>query len=263
MGITTWMSTQEEEDFETVKNIMAETNLNVKWNTLVNGKILKISPLQSAAAVFESPRLVELFMKFDTVDVSLEYESMIDDKECGNVLDLVVQQQSVNLDVVRSILDNDKELKLVIVDEYGFPGPLDDAVQDNKLDLVELLLEYEASYPNLSLLRCLVLAMKYSQVSIFTKILSRAKGQVNKCVPNLSCPICNIPTCTLLHLAICFHNPKSVKLLLEAGSDVNSCQVREPSPASNQLTYLIIFPGPSSWLHSPHACDTSCTGPLL
>jgi len=223
-AITSYMSTDDEEDLEHVRKVMGETNLNVKWDTLVRGRVLKISPLQSAAAVFESTKLVEVFMNDDAVDTSLEYENCKDENERGNVLDLVVRQQPVNLDVVRCILDNDRELKLVTVDEHGFAFILNDAVHNNNSELAELLLEYESSYPHLNPVRCLALAMRYSQVSIFTKILSTAKHLVNNLVPNLACPNCPIPNCTLLHLAICFHNPKIVKLLLQAGSDVNSTQ---------------------------------------
>eukprot|EP00092_Neocalanus_flemingeri_P018723 GFUD01020278.1.p1 GENE.GFUD01020278.1~~GFUD01020278.1.p1 ORF type:complete len:496 (+),score=131.53 GFUD01020278.1:45-1490(+) len=214
-----WSVTQEEEDFEKVEKMMVagKTKLNEKCLFEALGKTLDLSPLHTAVYL-KSPQLVELFMRFVGVDVCLQYNNPEAVDNFGNVLDLAISLEN-NLDVIKSVLENDKERKLV-----NPKGGIPIRFLINEVEVVELLLNYEDAYPSLNPLSFLAIAMKNDQLNVFMKILPQAKPRLNTTVPSLPCPFCSSSTVTLLHLAICLNNPKMVKLLLKAGSDVNSSE---------------------------------------
>eukprot|EP00092_Neocalanus_flemingeri_P024396 GFUD01026452.1.p1 GENE.GFUD01026452.1~~GFUD01026452.1.p1 ORF type:complete len:490 (+),score=130.61 GFUD01026452.1:50-1471(+) len=214
-----WSVTQEEEDFERVEKMMVagKTKLNEKCLFEALGKTLDLSPLHTAVYL-KSPQLVELFMRFDGVDVCLQYNNPEAVDDFGNVLDLAISLEN-NLDVIKSVLENDKERKLV-----NPRGGIPIRFLINEVEVVELLLNYEDAYPSLNPLSFLAIAMRNDQLNMFMKILPQAKPRLNTTVPNLPCPFCSSPTVTLLHLAICLNNPKMVKILLQAGSDINSSE---------------------------------------
>eukprot|EP00092_Neocalanus_flemingeri_P043394 GFUD01047813.1.p1 GENE.GFUD01047813.1~~GFUD01047813.1.p1 ORF type:complete len:507 (+),score=132.29 GFUD01047813.1:44-1522(+) len=214
-----WSVTQEEEDFERVEKMMVagKTELNEKCLVEALGKTLYLSPLHTAVYL-KSPQLVELFMRFDGVDVCLQYNNPEAVDDFGNVLDLAISLEN-NLDVIKSVLENDKERKLV-----NPRGGIPIRFLINEVEVVELLLNYEDAYPSLNPLSFLAISMRNDQLNMFMKILPQAKPRLNTTVPNLPCPFCSSSTVTLLHLAICLNNPKMVKILLQAGSDVNSSE---------------------------------------
>eukprot|EP00092_Neocalanus_flemingeri_P040264 GFUD01043858.1.p1 GENE.GFUD01043858.1~~GFUD01043858.1.p1 ORF type:complete len:497 (-),score=115.58 GFUD01043858.1:52-1494(-) len=218
-ALVLWSVTQEEEDFERVEKMMVagKTVLNEKCLVEALGKTLYLSPLHTAVYL-KSPHLVELFMRFDGVDVCLQYNNPEAVDDFGNVLDLAISLEN-NLDVIKSVVENDKERKLV-----NPRGGIPFRFLINEVEVVELLLNYEDAYPSLNPLSFLAIAMRNDQLNVFMKILPQAKPRLNTTVPSLSCPFCSSPTVTLLHLAICLNNPKMVKLLLQAGSDVNSSE---------------------------------------
>eukprot|EP00092_Neocalanus_flemingeri_P027882 GFUD01030266.1.p1 GENE.GFUD01030266.1~~GFUD01030266.1.p1 ORF type:complete len:516 (-),score=134.23 GFUD01030266.1:87-1550(-) len=217
-----WSVTQEDEDFERVKKMIVKgkTELNERYPVKAHGKTLNLSPLHTAVYL-QSPQLVELLMTSDEVDVGLEFKNPADPDDFGNVLDLAVSLE-MNLDVIQSVLENDEDRKLVTNNEV-ITGLLCYASVSSKVEFVELLLGYEAVHPVLNPLVFLAVAIKRDNLDMFIKILPRAKPRLNTIIP-LPCCGCSLPTITLLHLAICMKNLKVVKLLLQAGSDVNSTE---------------------------------------
>eukprot|EP00092_Neocalanus_flemingeri_P027880 GFUD01030264.1.p1 GENE.GFUD01030264.1~~GFUD01030264.1.p1 ORF type:complete len:566 (+),score=133.07 GFUD01030264.1:86-1699(+) len=217
-----WSVTREDEDFERVKKMIVKgkTELNERYPVKAHGKTLNLSPLHTAVYL-QSPQLVELLMTSDEVDVGLEFKNPADPDDFGNVLDLAVSLE-MNLDVIQSVLENDEDRKLVTNNEV-ITGLLCYASVSSKVEFVELLLGYEAVHPVLNPLVFLAVAIKRDNLDMFIKILPRAKPRLNTIIP-LPCCGCSLPTITLLHLAICMKNLKVVKLLLQAGSDVNSTE---------------------------------------
>eukprot|EP00092_Neocalanus_flemingeri_P090348 GFUD01114428.1.p1 GENE.GFUD01114428.1~~GFUD01114428.1.p1 ORF type:complete len:567 (+),score=153.80 GFUD01114428.1:83-1702(+) len=216
-----WSVTQEDEDFERVKKMIVEgkMELNERYPVKAHGKTLNLSPLHTAVYL-QSPQLVELLMTSDGVDVGLEFKNPEDSGDFGNVLDLAVSLE-MNQDLIQSILENDEDRKLVNNNET-IKNLLCVSVS-SKVEFVELLFGYEAAHPVLNPLGFLVVALKLDNLDMFIKILPRATPRLNTIIP-LPCCSCSSPTVTLLHLAICMKNLKVVKLLLQAGSDVNSTE---------------------------------------
>eukprot|EP00092_Neocalanus_flemingeri_P100992 GFUD01129061.1.p1 GENE.GFUD01129061.1~~GFUD01129061.1.p1 ORF type:complete len:506 (-),score=129.79 GFUD01129061.1:87-1520(-) len=217
-----WSVTQEDEDFERVKKMIVKgkTELNERYPVKAHGKTLNLSPLHTAVYL-QSPQLVELLMTSDGVDVGLEFINPEDSDDIGNVLDLAVSLE-MSLDVIQSVLENDADRKLVT--KKVITSLLCNARFISKAEVVELLLGYEAVHPVLNPLVFLAIAIKQDNLDMFTKILPRAKPILLNTIIPLPCCGCSLPTITLLHLAICMKNLKVVKLLLQAGSDVNSTE---------------------------------------
>eukprot|EP00092_Neocalanus_flemingeri_P090349 GFUD01114429.1.p1 GENE.GFUD01114429.1~~GFUD01114429.1.p1 ORF type:complete len:630 (+),score=161.79 GFUD01114429.1:83-1891(+) len=217
-----WSVTREVEDFERVKKMIVEgkMELNERYPVKAHGKTLNLSPLHTAVYL-QSPQLVELLMTSDGVDVGLEFKNPEDSDDFGNVLDLAVSLE-MNQDLIQSILENDEDRKLVNNNET-IEDLLCYASDSSKVEFVELLFGYEAAHPVLNPLGFLVVALKLDNLDMFIKILPRATPRLNTIIP-LPCCSCSSPTVTLLHLAICMKNLKVVKLLLQAGSDVNSTE---------------------------------------
>eukprot|EP00092_Neocalanus_flemingeri_P027879 GFUD01030263.1.p1 GENE.GFUD01030263.1~~GFUD01030263.1.p1 ORF type:complete len:551 (-),score=124.75 GFUD01030263.1:87-1655(-) len=217
-----WSVTREDEDFERVKKMIVKgkTELNERYPVKAHGKTLNLSPLHTAVYL-QSPQLVELLMTSDGVDVGLEFINPEDSDDFGNVLDLAVSLE-MSLDVIQSVLENDADRKLVT--KKVITSLLCNARFISKAEVVELLLGYEAVHPVLNPLVFLAIAIKQDNLDMFTKILPRAKPILLNTIIPLPCCGCSLPTITLLHLAICMKNLKVVKLLLQAGSDVNSTE---------------------------------------
>eukprot|EP00092_Neocalanus_flemingeri_P027877 GFUD01030261.1.p1 GENE.GFUD01030261.1~~GFUD01030261.1.p1 ORF type:complete len:561 (+),score=132.92 GFUD01030261.1:86-1684(+) len=217
-----WSVTREDEDFERVKKMIVKgkTELNERYPVKAHGKTLNLSPLHTAVYL-QSPQLVELLMTSDGVDVGLEFINPEDSDDIGNVLDLAVSLE-MSLDVIQSVLENDADRKLVT--KKVITSLLCNARFISKAEVVELLLGYEAVHPVLNPLVFLAIAIKQDNLDMFTKILPRAKPILLNTIIPLPCCGCSLPTITLLHPAICMKNLKVVKLLLQAGSDVNSTE---------------------------------------
>eukprot|EP00092_Neocalanus_flemingeri_P040263 GFUD01043857.1.p1 GENE.GFUD01043857.1~~GFUD01043857.1.p1 ORF type:complete len:516 (-),score=103.37 GFUD01043857.1:52-1509(-) len=225
LAMIMWSVTQEDEDFERVKKMIVEgkTELNERYPVKAHGKTLNLSPLHTAVYL-QSPQLVDLFMTSDGVDVGLKFETPEHTEDVGNVLDLAFSMEIRNesSSVVQSILENDKDCRLV-TNNALVATLLHYAKYRNKMEVWELLFGYEAARPGLSPLGILAFALCHNDLDLFIKILPRGKARLNTIVPK-PCPCCSSPTFTLLHLAICMNNLKVVRLLLKAGSDVNSSE---------------------------------------
>ena len=195
--------------------------LNVKTMIEAHGEVLALSPLH-ASAMFESTEILKFCMNFDGVEVGLSFGNPESQEADGNLLDLALQVG--NPEIINCAFENAKDSDLVTIED-GIPLCLADAVMNNELEIVEILLNKESFHPALNPLMCLVLSIRDNNLTIFTRFLPQAKTKLNSTLPNLSCPLCSALATTLLHLAICSHKPKFVKLLVQAGCDVNSTKV--------------------------------------
>jgi len=171
------------------------------------GEVLALSPLH-ASALLESSVVLRLCMYFDGMNSGN-----------GNILDLALQVG--NADIINCVFENAKDSDLVTI-ENGIPLCLADAIRNNDNEKVDILLKRETFHPALSPLMCVFLAIRHTNLTMFTSFLVQAKTQINSTIPNMPCPLCSAPETTLLHLAICSYKPKFVKLLVQAGCDVNN-----------------------------------------
>ena len=225
-GMKIWCASHDDEDFEMVEKMMLKGKEEMNSKTVINadnGESFSGSPLH-AAALFKSTGLLKLLMNFEGVDVNLQFGYHENQENAGNLLDLAFQIG--NHEIIGCVLENVKGSDLVIIDN-GIPLCLANAVNNSNADIVELLISKESFHPSLTPLMCLMLAIQDNKLEIFTKFLPNAKATLNTPIPKLSSPCiqCSAPATTLLHLAICFYRPRMVKLLVQAGCDVNSTQV--------------------------------------
>jgi len=224
-AMTIWCASHADENFEMVEKIMLNGKEEMNSKTVINaddGESFLGSPLH-AAVLFKSTDLLKLLMNFEDVDVSLQFGTYENQENAGNLLDLAFQIG--NHEIISCVLENVKCSELVII-ENGIPLCLANAVSIGDNDIVELLISKESFHPSLNPLMCLMLAIQDNNLGIFTKFLPNAKATLNTPIPNLSSPCiqCSAPATTLLHLAICSYRPRMVKLLVQAGCDVNSTQ---------------------------------------
>jgi len=135
----------------------------------------------------------------------------------GGILDYAVR--SGNLEMINIVLDRIeiKHWSAVMFDNQAIPGCIFTAVSFDRLDILALLLTYQKKYCQLSHVDCMILAIMLNKAKVFSKVLPKALALVNV-------PFGEYKD-TLLHKAVQHNRVKMLRLLVEAGSDVNAKNV--------------------------------------
>ena len=140
------------------------------------------------AIILGSLDLLEIFLQSPVVDINAKRGG----EGRGNVLDMAARaSKSRGLDIrvqmVRRLLQV-KNLKICKVgmmsehtsrniDVWKFAAVLGDAVDQESLELLTVLLEAEPKHPSLNIYGCLVYCMYKQKLALFKKLLDRAKEQ--------------------------------------------------------------------------------------
>lgn len=148
---------------------------------------LQLAPLHWAV-ILGSLDLLEVFLQSPVVDVNVKPGG----ESRGNVLDMAVRASkrrgiATRVEMVRKLLQA-KDLKICKVglmteltpreiDVWKFAAVLGDAVDQESLELLTVLLEAESKHPSLNIYSCLVYCMFKQKLALFKELLDRAKVQ--------------------------------------------------------------------------------------
>ena len=176
------------------------------------------------AVFLENLDLLELFKNSETVDVNIIYKK--EGVEQGTILDLAVFSTKSKLEVIQKVLTMAK-LKAYLPgpDQVAIPSVLDEAVRQDREDLLFLLLSSEATHPLLNHFSAAVSCIVYNSVRIFNKLLSKIQEQGKLYMPPpflIRCYHCKGLDPSLLHHSLCYLKPKFLHCLLAAGHEARA-----------------------------------------
>jgi len=236
-NIETWALNQSDTKLlETVKKQLKDKMTDVNKLSMNLRGDSEITPLH-AAVDSNSIELFKLLLETDGIDQDPEFSfkgKLIglnfggpaefgfqgSDREIevkGGILDYAVK--SGNLDMINIVLDRVtiRHWSAVMFDNQAISGCIFTAVSFERLDIVALLLTYQKKYCQLSHVDCMVLAIMLNKAKVLSKVLPKALALVNV-------PFGEFKD-TLLHKAVQHNRVKMLRLLVEAGSDVNTKNV--------------------------------------
>ena len=188
---------------------------------LINKEGLGIAPIHFAATL-QNVTLLELFKNNKNIDVNVNFVK--NGEKQGNVLDLVTWSETIfNLEVFKSVLQLEN-IKINELDEdnVSIPSVLEQAVKNDREELVFLLLSMVKTFPKFHPSMAALSCLANNKIQLFTKLLP--KISCNWTPPDIKrCPICKVsPDLSLLHFSICGRRPKFLGLLLESGWEASS-----------------------------------------
>ena len=148
---------------------------------------LQLAPLHWAI-ILGSLELLEIFLQSPVVDINVKPGG----EARGNVLDMAVRASTnrgitTRVQMARKLLQV-KDLQICKVglmtelnprqiDVWKFAAVLGDAVDQESLELLAVLLEAESKHPSLNIYSCLVYCMYKQKLALFKELLDRAKEQ--------------------------------------------------------------------------------------
>jgi len=232
-NIETWALNQSDTKLlDLVKEQLKDKTIDVNKRSMNFNGDSEIAPLH-AAVDSNSIELFKLLLETEGIDQDPEfsYKGKLvglnfggpsefglqgSDREIevkGGILDYAVR--SGNLDMINIVLDRVeiRHWSAVMFDNQPIPGCIFTAVSFERLDIVALLLMYQKKYCQLSHVDCMVLAIMLNKAKVLSKLLPKALSVVNV-------PFGEFKD-TLLHKAVQHNRVKMLRLLVEAGSDVN------------------------------------------
>ena len=211
-----------------------------------------IAPVH-AAALSNSLELFKLVIETKGVDTDAPFvlDGVPIVREVGGVLDFAVM--SMNIDIVRMVFENVRNPKLWL-DQTGVSVCLRKAVSEDRLDIVELLLQKgeELKITQLCPYNCLFAAIAETKLVIFSHVLPMVvKSRINERGVYLlaTCKSGKLTTITLLHFAAIQNQVEMVALLLDSGSDVNLKAANGATPLMGVLVLAKKF-----------TCEDECYG---
>jgi len=243
-NIETWASSKSQDLLETIKKQLNEQDIKVdKLSENLAGDA-DIAPLHAAAESGDAELFelvldkmgnndkhsdIEFVFKKNRSGWGLEYSdtnAALSGVLTGGILDFAMKSKRRNIDIVRAILKriNLEHWAEIGLDDHPVAISLYIAVESDDFELAELLLSYEDTYYQLNHFDCVQLAIALNKGKLFSKILPKAVSNINKLVGKHKRG--------LLHDCVSFNRVRMLRLLLEAGADVNITDVDGFTPLS-------------------------------
>jgi len=233
-NIETWASSKSQDLLKTVKKQLNEKDIKVDELSENLAGDANIAPLHAAADCGDAELFelvldkmgnnakhsdVEFVFKKKSIGWGLENSNtdaaFSNSLLTGGILDFAMKSERRNIDIVRAILERiDLEHWAEIsLDDHPVAISLYIAVDSDDFELADLLLSYEDTYYQLNHFDCVQLAIALNKGKLFNKILPKAVSNINKLIGKHKRG--------LLHDCVNFNRVRMLRLLVEAGADVN------------------------------------------
>jgi len=243
-NIETWARSKSQDLLKTIKKQLNEKDIKVdKLSENLVGDA-DIAPVHAAADCGDAELFelvldkmgsnvkhsdIEFAFKKNRTGWGLEYSDTnpaLSGVLTGGILDWAMKSKRRNIDIVRAILKriNLKHWAEIGLDDHPVAISLYIAVDSDDIELVELLLSYEDTYYQLNHFDCAQLAVAFNKGKLFSKILPKAVSNINKLIGKHKRG--------LLHDCVNFNRVRMLRLLVEAGADVNITDVDGFTPLS-------------------------------